>query len=292
MLTEIKWNDRFNIGVSSIDNAHQRLFSIVRRMVDLKDDEKDRRWVCTEGIKYFKSYALKHFADEEAYMKSISYEGYEAHKRLHDGMRDKTLPALEKDMMESAYSPESVQHFLGICIGWLTGHIMLEDHAITGRVKNKWIHEPTEDTAVLEELIAKVMNEVFCLKLQVVSEHYAGEDFGKKICFRLTYRDTENKQIQVFFILEEQLVLHTVGQLMNVEFNKMDKVVEDAARMIAEEYMKRIAIYYNSTGLHTHEKTNVLTEEQLVRDFGVEYPKYSLLFNTGKGYMAVCIKLE
>ncbi|MBD5541329.1 MAG: hypothetical protein HDR00_09110 [Lachnospiraceae bacterium] len=292
MQTEIKWNDRYNIGVNSIDQAHQKLFSIVRKMVELKDSEKDRQWVCTEGIKYFQNYAQKHFADEEGYMKFINYEGYEAHKRLHDGMRDKTLPALEKDMIESGYSAESVQHFLGICIGWLTGHIMLEDHAITGRVKNKWIHEPTEETAILEELIAKVMNEVFCMELDVVSEHYAGEDFGKKICYRLTYRDAENKRIQVFFVLEERLVLHTVGQLMNVEFKKMDQVVDDAARTIAEHYMKRVAMYYNSAGVYTHEKTNMLTEEQLTQDFGAEYPKYSLLFNTGEGYMAVCIKLE
>lgn len=289
-MTEIKWNDRFNIGVSSIDKAHQRLFSIVRKMVDLNDDEKDRQWVCTEGIKYFKNYALKHFADEEAYMKSINYDGYETHKRIHDDLRDKTLPALEEDMIESGYSPESVQHFLGICIGWLTGHIMLEDHAITGRVANKWIYEPTEETSVLEEMITKVMSEVFCLKLQVVSEHYAGEDFGKKICYRMTYVDKESKRIQVFFVLEERLVLHTVGQLLNVQFKKMDKVVADAAKLIAQQYMKRIAMYYKSTGIYTLEKTNMLTEDQMVQDFRIEYPKYSLLFNTGKGYMAVCIK--
>lgn len=283
-MTEIKWNDRFNIGVSSIDKAHQRLFSIVRKMVDLNDDEKDRQWVCTEGIKYFKNYALKHFADEEAYMKSIDYDGYETHKRIHDDLRDKTLPALEEDMIESGYSPESVQHFLGICIGWLTGHIMLEDHAITGRVANKWIYEPTEETSVLEEMITKVMSEVFCLKLQVVSEHYAGEDFGKKICYRMTYVDKESKRIQVFFVLEERLVLHTVGQLLNVQFKKMDKVVADAAKLIAQQYMKRIAMYYKSTGMYTLEKTNMLTEDQMVQDFRIEYPKYSLLFNTGKVY--------
>lgn len=283
-MTEIKWNDRFNIGVSSIDKAHQRLFSIVRKMVDLNDDEKDRQWVCTEGIKYFKNYALKHFADEEAYMKSIDYDGYETHKRIHDDLRDKTLPALEEDMIESGYSPESVQHFLGICIGWLTGHIMLEDYAITGRVANKWIYEPTEETSVLEEMITKVMSEVFCLKLQVVSEHYAGEDFGKKICYRMTYVDKESKRIQVFFVLEERLVLHTVGQLLNVQFKKMDKVVADAAKLIAQQYMKRIAMYYKSTGMYTLEKTNMLTEDQMVQDFRIEYPKYSLLFNTGKVY--------
>ena len=106
----------------------------------------------------------------------------------------------------------------------------------------------------------------------------------------MTYVDKESKRIQVFFVLEERLVLHTVGQLLNVQFKKMDKVVADAAKLIAQQYMKRIAMYYKSTGIYTLEKTNMLTEDQMVQDFRIEYPKYSLLFNTGKGYMAVCIK--
>ena len=187
MPTAIKWNDRFNLGVDSIDKAHQKLFSIVHKMVNLNDDEKNRKWICEEGIKYFKNYAIKHFSDEEAYMQSIGYSGYSTHKRIHDNMKNKTLPALEKDMAESEYSVESVQHFLGICIGWLTSHIMLEDHAITGRINNKWIHEWTEAAEVFEETIIRVMNELFGLKTEIVSEHYAGEDFGKKICYRLTY---------------------------------------------------------------------------------------------------------
>ena len=31
MTNEVKWNERFNIGVEVVDKAHQRLFSIVRR---------------------------------------------------------------------------------------------------------------------------------------------------------------------------------------------------------------------------------------------------------------------
>ena len=133
MAKEAEWNNHFNIGVDSIDNAHRKLFSIVRRLIHVSKDENNGQWACAEGIKYFKTYAIEHFTDEETYMKSINYEGYEIHKRLHDGMRYKTLPALEKDLLESDYSQESIQHFLGICLGWLTAHIMIEDRAITGK---------------------------------------------------------------------------------------------------------------------------------------------------------------
>ncbi len=78
MQEEVKWNDRMNIGVESIDKAHKRLFSIMRKLqISMSGDEDGRKRVCIEGIKYFKSYALKHFAEEEEYMQSIDYDGYE-----------------------------------------------------------------------------------------------------------------------------------------------------------------------------------------------------------------------
>ena len=98
MAKEVAWDDQFEIGVNSIDNAHRKLFSIVRRLIHLSKDENNGQWACAEGIKYFKTYAIEHFMDEEAYMRSIGYEGYEIHKGLHDNMRYMTLPALEKDL--------------------------------------------------------------------------------------------------------------------------------------------------------------------------------------------------
>ena len=43
MLKEVKWNDRFNLGVDVIDRAHQRLFSIVGRMLSLNEDSAKQR---------------------------------------------------------------------------------------------------------------------------------------------------------------------------------------------------------------------------------------------------------
>ena len=290
MPTTIKWNDRFNLGVESIDKAHQKLFSIVEKMVNLNDDEKNRQWICEEGIKYFKSYALKHFADEEAYMQTIHYIGYSTHKRIHDNMRNNTLPALEKDMVESGFSVDSVQHFLGICIGWLSAHIMLEDRAIVKNVTNKWIHEWTEDASVFEETAIRVMNELFVLKTEIVSEHYTGENFGKRIGYRLMYRDESGKLTQVLFIFEEKLILFFINRLIKVKLTRLNKVVIDAVGQIAQQFMKRMAIYYSFSDVNRLEKCNLLTEDQLNNEFRTAYPKYSMLFNTGMGYFALCIK--
>ena len=56
MQEEVKWNDRMNIGVESIDKAHKRLFSIMRKLqISMSGDEDGRKRVCIEGIKYFKA---------------------------------------------------------------------------------------------------------------------------------------------------------------------------------------------------------------------------------------------
>ena len=107
---DVIWDDSFSIGVEIIDLAHQRLLSIVRKMIGLAHDteQEKKRWACEEGIKYFKSYCIKHFTEEEAYMRSISYDGYDAHKLIHDEMRDTTLPALEQKLADSDYSDQAM----------------------------------------------------------------------------------------------------------------------------------------------------------------------------------------
>lgn len=288
---EVEWDERFNIGAAIVDKAHQRLFSIVRRLMNLSEDEKRSQWACAEAIKYFKNYAVKHFAEEEEYMQSIHYSGYAMHKRLHDNMRDKVLLALEKELEDSGYSEESIQHFLGICLGWLTGHIMIEDRAITGRTANKWKEEQTGDEiTALENSISQVMQEVFKLKADIVSEHYAGEDFGKAIICRITYRSGEKEQIQIFLVLEERLVLSTVGELMDVKFKKVDKMVMDATKQLSQQLLRCVGKYFQVTGQFKFEKDHVMTREQLLQEFNSGYPYYSLLFDTGMGYFAFCVK--
>lgn len=83
MTNQVNWNERFNIGVEVIDEAHRELFSIVRRLVNLSGDEKSGRWACAEGIKYFKYYTMKHFAEEEEYMKESKQLLYSSSKQCN-----------------------------------------------------------------------------------------------------------------------------------------------------------------------------------------------------------------
>lgn len=292
MSKEMEWDKRFNIGVDSIDKAHRKLFSIVRKLISLSRDDNNGQWACAEAIKYFKSYAIEHFTDEEIYMKSIDYKGYEVHKRLHDDMRFKTLPALEKDLTTSNYSQESIQHFIGICLGWLTAHIIIEDRAIAGLITNKWKNDHTgEDMAMLENALSVTIQEIFQLQTEIVSEYYSGENFGNSMIIRLTYLATDHTQIQVFMALEESLVLRAVSATLNIPLNKIDNLVLAAGREIAIRIVEQVSIYCDMAWQYQLENSHFMTSDQFRQAFYAGSFDYSLLFNTGCGYFAFVVSI-
>ncbi len=291
MITTAEWKKQFNIGVDSIDHAHRKLFSIVRKLIHLSEDENNGPWACAEGIKYFKSYAIQHFTDEEAYMQSIGYQGYEVHKHLHDDMRSKTLPALEKDLLESNYSQESIHHFIGICLGWLTAHIMIEDRAITGKISNRWKKDNDgKNITALEGALTDFVQKIWGLPAEIVSEHYNGEDFGNSMIVRLIYRSKEKKKIQIFLVLEEILIFHTVSSMLDMPLTKMDKLVANAVRELSQQIADQIILHFRLSLQYQLESSHFMTPEQFQTEFSAEYFSYSLLFNTGTGYFAFCIK--
>lgn len=292
MSKEAEWDDRFNIGVDSIDKAHRKLFSIVHKLIGLSKDKSSGQWACAEGIKYFKNYAVKHFADEEAYMRSIGYEGYEIHKRLHDDMRHKTLPALEKDLRESGYSEESIQHFIGICVGWLTAHIIIEDRAIAGLISNKWKADHIgADMDALENALSGTIHEIFQLPTEIVSEHYSGENFGKSMIIRLTYHSIDHEEVQIFMALEECLVLRAVSSILNIPLSKLDQLVMAIGKELAIQISMQVAIRCDLALQYHLENSHFMTPEQFRQAFYAGSFDYSLLFNTGRGYFAFVVGL-
>lgn len=296
-MKQVKWNDRFNIGIEEIDKQHRRLFFIVGKIIALNEEPDKQQHACQEGIKFLKSYALEHFAAEEAYMKSTQYSEYEIHRQLHSDMRDKTIPALEQELEANHYSKASVQHFLGICIGWLTAHIMIEDWAIAGKISQKWVHSPSEDLmGALERAALQSMSDLFHVKGQTVSRHYSGEDFssGNAICFRFTYRspDPEGGKRLIFMLYEDQMVLRTLSEMVDREVKRVDKTVIDVLKFMSQKFMERMARHFPPEETFLLEKIDMLTYEQLLRYyFEKDYPTYSMLFSAnGKGYLGFCIK--
>jgi len=293
-MEEIKWNDQFNLGVEVIDKAHRKLFSIVNKLIVLSEDSVKQRYACQEGIKYFKGYTLRHFAEEEEYMRKIAYRKYDKHKQIHDNMRDIVIPSLEKEMEEENYSEESVQHFMGVCIGWLNAHIMVEDLAIANKSSGKWVHNaPGDEVASLTKAVIQGMRKLFHINVKVVSSHYSGKNFypGMKICYRLSYRSAQGV-LQIFFVYEDRQILKGLSAILGRSLEQIDRTALYAVKVISEKFVDDIKTHFPLTEGYTLEKSEVISFEQFLRTFNMEYPVYSLLFeleNTGK--FVFCVRM-
>ncbi|MCX4270165.1 MAG: response regulator [Lachnospiraceae bacterium] len=288
---QLVWQDRFNIGVEVIDREHRKLFSIMNKLLEFTEDESKSQWVCEEGIKYFKGHAMKHFTEEEVYMASINYKGFETHRRIHDNFRKKTLPELEKELKQTRYAPDSIKHFLGVCAGWLIGHTLTEDCAITGKTLSKWKNLlPEEEQTAMKLTIRSLVYDLFRLKAQVISEHYGGEKFGKGVYYRLVYGNESGKNWEILLAFEEKLLLGTVGKLMDTKSDKINVMLMNTTRYTAQQFVSRIGEHFPSLGLSEVREENLLTYEQFQTIFGKGNPRCSLLFHTGgSGYFAYCM---
>lgn len=290
---DVIWDDSFSIGVEIIDLAHQRLLSIVRKMIGLAHDteQEKKRWACEEGIKYFKSYCIKHFTEEEAYMRSISYDDYDAHKLIHDEMRDTTLPALEQKLADSDYSDQAMEDFLGACMGWLTGHIMIEDHKITqSDPDSKGSEASQEEISQLIHAMSQTIQELFGLDTQVASDHYDGEDFGKALHYKLTYHNILGEKIHVMFAVERPLVTRTVGKMLFLTFHKVNKTVISAMQQLSQQIMHNLHDSMQTDDTFTLSEDEMLSPKRFRQEFETGSSQYSLLFETELGYFAFCIR--
>lgn len=286
---QLIWDDRYNTGIKEIDREHKKLFHILNKLFDFGQQEKKSRWACQEAVKYFKDHALQHFTNEEEYMRSVNYAGYGLHKRIHDNFREVTLPALERELEQTNYSGHSVDHFLGVCAGWLVGHTLTEDQAIVkGEIIKQWENLlPQEEQAVMGQTIISQLYSVFRLDSQLVSNCYGGEKFGDGIYYRLIYSTKEKTNWEFLLVFEEQLLVNTIGSVMKSK--TVNVMLMNVARYTARQFLEHIRQYFPVLIHAKIKEEQLLTYEQFRKVFEKRSPQFSLLFDTGKGYFAYCM---
>ncbi len=292
MENQLEWQEEYNIGVEEIDKEHRRLFKIINKLMTASSENGDNyQRTCQEGIKFFRGHTLKHFADEELYMAAMGYEGLERHKKIHKGFREDTLPALEQELEQDGYSQEAIEHFLGVCTGWLIGHTLTEDQAIAGKHISKWEELlPESELEALKKVIIQLVFDLFHLESKVVSDTYGGEKFGRGVYYRLVYGSKgEDVRQEVLMVFEEKLLVNTVGKILGIQTDRMDSMLVHAARYTARQFVGKVMEFIETGKNLELKEENLLSFEQFGEIFDREKPQVSLLFNTGgAGYFAYC----
>ena len=84
---KILWDDKYKIGVRSIDEQHKQLFNLLNKLYEI-DETKSIREVLKNILNEFNDYMKVHFKDEEAYMLSIGYPMLKEHEKMHADIID------------------------------------------------------------------------------------------------------------------------------------------------------------------------------------------------------------
>lgn len=288
-MKELSWNEQFNIGVEVVDRAHAGLFRRVAKLIDIVEHEANCQNACRESIRFLEDYTMTHFSEEEIYMRSVRYKGYEKHKKIHDNFRDITLVSLKKQLEASGYSPAVVERFVSVLVGWLTGHIMAEDQAITGKVPAKRDYEESLETSVVAGAVNQAMRDVFHLDSELVNEEYNGRGVRHAYYYRLCYELEDGARVQLLLGLEEQLARRGVGFMLGLSAMHNPEMVREASLQILQQLFHHLGKLFKSDKEYELYREEILTRDEFREDFMTRYD-CNLLFETRLGHFIFCVR--
>lgn len=289
----MEWSHEYAVGVNSIDEAHRRLFMIVKKINELVNYGADNknRFACQEGMKFLKNYVALHFSEEEAYMRSIDYQGYEQHKAIHDSMKNQTLPMVERELMESGYSAESVRHFVGICTGCLVSHIMIEDRAITDISVRQLVMPCETGILALAESVSKLVPYVFGINARIMSTHYTGWDIGDVICCEMIYVNEEeaNEELHIIYMLEERLAAGVSSRVLGEAGLQINHFLFSAIEEINQTLLSQEGTWLGLQRTYGKFRRHLISPEQASGLYQTRRPQHSVLFRTELGYFSFAL---
>lgn len=288
----LHWDDRLNLGVEELDKDHQRLFSIIRKILVLSEEKEEEKVVhaAKEGIKFFTSYTLSHFGREEKYMKDHNYSEYDLHKGMHDDLKNNVLPSLKQELEDNEYSIDSIRHFLGVCVGWLSTHIMMVDQTILHHDRYQRIDlNFSKVSDSLNEIMKKVIHNLYHINAELISSHYTGWDFGKALFYELTYTTGEKKSIHLLFTIEQKGVFTLASQRTGMEIKRVDAYLLALIKEILSNMTQQIAYYLKLSGEYKQRSGVMLESSEVESIFINKHLTYSSLFNTPVGKLAFSI---
>ncbi len=117
-LDQIKWDDKYLIGVNEMDEEHIVLLDKINILIKEMNEENSTRM--SKAFSDLKEYTVFHFTEEEEFLQKIEYPSYESHKKVHENL----LAAVERyetDLRKGALDRIKLASFLK---NWLFTHIM------------------------------------------------------------------------------------------------------------------------------------------------------------------------
>ncbi|QUD86134.1 bacteriohemerythrin [Phenylobacterium montanum] len=113
------WDASLDIGVTAMNREHQEILDAMNRIYDAKAQGVSGSAV-NDMVARLGSVCVRHFADEEAYMKQVGYPELQRHIQLHARLLDQFSGHAAAIKAAGGAPNDEFFHFLKF---WLTSHI-------------------------------------------------------------------------------------------------------------------------------------------------------------------------
>lgn len=120
MAAYIAWKPYYSVGDPALDDEHQQIIKLIDELyasMAASQENAKTRVILDRLVRY----TMTHFQHEEQAMQACDYPDFEAHKAVHDRMRQRTLD------LRANVSLVMGRDLLYFLKDWWTNHIQAED---------------------------------------------------------------------------------------------------------------------------------------------------------------------
>lgn len=286
----VKWNDRYLMGLEDLDKDHKQLFQISSRIIDTiqKSDgtnEWERMFAVREGVKYLKNYFLEHAAREEAYMRRIGYRDYAVYKYLHDEFQFGYMARFDSVIGRGSCTREEAFEFVGGGIGWLLEHVATADMAIVGKGVLCWPAARKLDHGVIAEEINRMFVATLNMEVHatVLNEQYIGEPFGDGIYQSFLYRKGE-REMSVVAGIEKKFLIRIAQSVYDDGLEDADALILSSIEIFGANFWRTLGErLIKSDDKVEYLRGRFLSLKQLRETMVSNPPAISVLFGSDMG---------
>jgi len=119
----IKWEEKYSVGLSIIDEEHKELIRIMNVAIKAKQ-HNDNIDEISKLLKQLTVYTLKHFSTEESYMVEFNYPEFQYHKEEHHDFSNKVIEYCNRVIEGDCHVANEILEYLK---QWLINHIQITD---------------------------------------------------------------------------------------------------------------------------------------------------------------------
>ncbi|MDH5326402.1 MAG: bacteriohemerythrin [Gammaproteobacteria bacterium] len=118
----VEWDQSLDVKVGDMNNEHKIWINYINTLHEEVANKSNSNAVM-RAFDNMVDYTLKHFGDEEEYLKKIGYPLFDEHKKAHEDF----LSEIRSSQRNLSSKGELEKHFFADLKGWLVRHIKIVD---------------------------------------------------------------------------------------------------------------------------------------------------------------------